>query len=196
MATGAYKLTGDTGVTVVTYDPSNYALYCIGTVAASTLDAASTYQAGCIYNKTDGSRYENTGTLAVPSWSLDSPALASVSQTVAFGDFTDGGSTVGTLDLTSTLPLGAVAQRTIIKDVTGFAGDTSAVITVGDGTDVDRYNTGTPDVFTTIAALDAGAVSGTAYHAAGKTVTLTVTTAADWGSVTAGALTVEIFYYA
>ena len=80
--------------------------------------------------------------------------------------------------------------------ITGFAGDTSAVITVGDGTTVDRYNTGTPTVFTTAAAgVGLGVVSGTAFHAAAKTPVVTITSAADWGSVTAGQITLTLLYY-
>lgn len=126
---------------------------------------------------------------------LGGARIASVQQTVTFSEFTDGGAAVGTLELDTDIPLGAVVTQTLIDDVTGFAGDTSAVITIGDGTDVDRYNTGTPDVFTTAAAISAGAASGTAFHSAAKTPTLTITTATDWGLVTAGALTVTIFYY-
>jgi len=83
----------------------------------------------------------------------------------------------------------------MITDVTGFAGDTSATITIGDGTDADRYNTGTPSVFATATDIDAGAVSGTAYHAAAATPTLIVTSGSDFGAVTAGSVTITIFYY-
>lgn len=119
-----------------------------------------------------------------------------IKESFTLSDFTDGGGAAGTVEFASnTLPIGAVVVRTLIEDVTGFIGDTSAVITVGDGTDVDRYNTGTPSVFADIDAVDAGAVSGTAYHAAAKTPTITVTSGTDFGSVTDGALTVAIAYY-
>jgi hypothetical protein len=120
--------------------------------------------------------------------------LHCVTQRVAYSAFTDGGSTAGTFDLTETIPVGAWVLRTVILNVTGFAGDTSAALTVGDGTDVDRYNTSTLDVFTTIDAIDGGAISGTAIHAAEKTPKLTITSGSDWGLVTAGALTVRIYY--
>jgi hypothetical protein len=121
--------------------------------------------------------------------------LRSARETFELADFTDGGSTTGTVDFADTIPLGAVVLRTLISNVTGFIGDTSATIQVGDGTDVDRYTTGTPSVFTTIAHLDAGAVSGTAYHAAEKTPKITVTSGSDFSAVTAGELTVEILYW-
>lgn len=121
--------------------------------------------------------------------------LEVIQETVALADFTDGGSTAGTVELSTDIPVGAVVTRTLITDVTGFAGDTSAVVTIGDGTDVDRYNTGTPSVFATAANVDAGAVSGTIYHSAAKTPKITVTSATDFGAVTAGEMTVTIFYY-
>ena len=124
------------------------------------------------------------------------PKLTVYQETISYSDFTDGGGAAGTLELSTTIPAGARFEACLIHGITGFAGDTSAVITVGDGTDVDRYNTGTPDVFTTAAAgVDMGVPSGTAFHAAAKTPTVTVTSGADWGSVTAGAATLTLYYY-
>ncbi len=122
--------------------------------------------------------------------------LVKLAEVVAFDDFTDGGATVGTYDITvGTIPAGATFLYAAVTAITGFAGDTSAVITIGDGTDADRYNTGTPDVFSTLAnGVTVGAPSGVLYHDAAKTVTLTVTTAADFTSVSAGSVTVELFY--
>lgn len=123
--------------------------------------------------------------------------LAMISQTVRVADFTDGGSTIGTIDLTQTIPVGAWVQRVVLVNVTGFAGDTSATLQVGDGTTVARYSTGTPSIFTTAAAIDMGAVSGTAVHVAAATVRLTVTTAADFTAAVTngtGQLTIRIYY--
>ncbi len=117
-----------------------------------------------------------------------------IRQTVTYSQFTDGGSTVGTKTLTEKIPAGAFVRQTILQNVTGFTGNTSAVLTVGDGTDVDRYNTGTPSVFTTAVAIDMGVPSGTEIHVTAATVTLTVTSATDFTSVSAGALTISIFY--
>lgn len=122
-----------------------------------------------------------------------------IRETVALADFTDGTAAVGTYNLAETIPAGAWVLRAVLRNVTGFAGDTSAVITVGDGdgtggTDVDRYNTGTPSVFSTAVAIDLGAPSGTQIHTAAATVRLAVTAGSDWGAVTAGALTVSIYF--
>lgn len=113
---------------------------------------------------------------------------------VELADFTDGGAAAGTVVLSETIPVGAWVQQAILKNVTGFTGDTSATITVGDGTDVDRYNTGTPSVFTTANAIDLGVPSGTKIHTAAGTVTVTVTSATDFTAVTAGAFTILISY--
>lgn len=122
--------------------------------------------------------------------------LVSYSETVTRASFTDGGSTAGTYALGISIPAGAVFARSLVTAVTGFTGDTSAVLTIGDGTDVDRYNTGTPSVFTTASAgIDAGAPSGTLFHSTAKTPTLTVTSNADFTSVSAGQLTVTLFWY-
>ena len=122
--------------------------------------------------------------------------LVSYSETFAFGDMTDGGGAAATFSLSHVIPAGARVAACLSSAITGFAGDTSAVITVGDGTTVDRYNTGTPTVFTTAAAgVDMGVVSGTAFHAAAKTPVVTITSAADWGSVTAGQITLTLLYY-
>lgn len=117
-----------------------------------------------------------------------------ITETVARAAFTDGGSTSGTYALKTQLPIGAYVERCFLVDVTGFTGDTSAVIIVGDGTDTDRYNTGTPSVFTTVAALDLGTVSGTAIHTTAKTVTITITSASDFTAVVAGSLTIRLYF--
>jgi predicted RecA/RadA family phage recombinase len=127
---------------------------------------------------------------------LDAGNIVKISETIAYDDFTDGGSTSGTYAMTvGQIPAGAFFLQSLCTALTGFAGDTSAVITIGDGTDVDRYNTGTPDVFTTAAnGIALGVPSGVQYHDAAKTVTVTITTAADFTSVSAGSVTLELFY--
>ena len=121
--------------------------------------------------------------------------IRKITQTVTRAEFTDGGSTSGTFNLTETIPVGALVIGAALTNIVGFTGDTSAVIIVGDGTDTDRYNTGTPSVFTSIAAgIALGVPSGVTYHAAQKTITLTVTSAADFTNVAAGSVTIELYY--
>jgi hypothetical protein len=132
---------------------------------------------------------------SVTNAKLAVPNIKVISETLTLADFTDNDDTTGTAELSTDIPKGAVVMRTLIDDVTGFIGDTSATVTIGDGTDVDRYNTGTPNVFADADTIDAGAVSGTIYHSAAKTPTVIVTTDSDFSSVTAGGLKVSIFYY-
>ena len=126
----------------------------------------------------------------------DKMRLVSYQETVTRAQFTDGGSTAGTLDLGISIPAGAIFARAAVTALTGFTGDTSAALTIGDGSDVDRYNTGTPSVFTTAApGADLGAPSGTLWHTAAATPKLTITSNSDFTLVTAGQLTVTLFYY-
>jgi hypothetical protein len=92
------------------------------------------------------------------------------------------------------LPIGATVISSLVTSVVAFAGDTSAVLTIGDGTDVDRYNTGTPSVFAAANQITAGIPSGVREHNAAIKPVLTVTSAADFTNVTGGALTVRIVY--
>jgi hypothetical protein len=121
--------------------------------------------------------------------------LRRITETVAFDDFTDGGAAVGTFDLATPIPAGATFLSAAVTALVGFTGNVSAVLTIGDGTDVDRYNTGTPSVYTTSATgIAVGAPSGVQYHTAEKTVRLTVTSSSDFTAVTAGSMTVQLTY--
>jgi hypothetical protein len=117
-----------------------------------------------------------------------------IEERVTRAQFTDGGGTSGTYQMKEAIPVGATVIQTMVTSVVGFAGDTTAVLVVGDGTDVDRYNTGTPSVFATATMIEAGVPSGIRAHAAAIKPTLTVTGGSDFGAVTAGALTIRILY--
>jgi len=136
---------------------------------------------------------------AVTSAKLADPTLHVLEQAVAVADFDDSGTNaVGFIDLLTDLPAGAIVTRVGLSALTGFAGDTSATIQIGDGSTADRYSTGTPDVFTTAAFVDAGVVSGTAYDLAAVTPRVTITSDSDFTSVVTdanGAITISIFYY-
>lgn len=114
---------------------------------------------------------------------------------VTIDAYTDGGGASGTVDLAQKIPAGAWVEQALLRDVTGHTGNTSATAVLGDGTDPDRYNTGTPSVFTTALLIDPGVPSGTRAHATEATVRVTVTGNSDFGLITAGAMTVEIVYW-
>ena len=137
-----------------------------------------------------------TGNLTVgDTLTVKNDGLTTISQTFALADFADV-TTTGTAEFDVDIPAGAYVLCSKILDVTGFIGNTSATLQIGDGTDADRYSTGTPSVFTTATYVDAGKPSGAPFHAAAKTPTLIVTAASDFTSVTAGAVTVEITFIA
>lgn len=141
----------------------------------------------------NGSGVTTIGAAKVTNAMLAKPRLRCVTETLTAASLTDGGAAVGTKTLTAAIPAGARFLFATCSALTGFAGDTSAVITLGDGTDGDRYNTGTPDIFTTAAAgVDLGEPSGTAFHATAKTVVATVTSAADITPVLAGGGSVDL----
>lgn len=113
-------------------------------------------------------------------------------RTIAFNldydDFTTAGGAVGTATLSTLIPAGARYLDTLITSVTGFTGNVSAGLTIGDGSDPDRYHSaGTLDVFTTAAAgIDAGTPSGDRFHTAAGTPTFIANGSSSYGSVTAG----------
>ena len=127
------------------------------------------------------------------------PKLGCQQQTVTVGQFTDGGATSGTFATGIVIPAGAVYAYSLITGITGFAGDTTATLKIGDGTTADRYNTGTPSVFTTAAqGVSVGVASGTLWHTAAATITLTITSSTDFtlvASNAAGVLTLTSFYW-
>jgi hypothetical protein len=138
-------------------------------------------------------------TASIINAKVAAPKLGIQQQTVGVAAFTDGGATSGTLVTGITIPAGAVYLYSLITGITGFAGDTTATIKIGDGSTADRYNTGTPSVFSTAAqGVAAGVVSGTAWHTAAATITITITSSTDFTLVktnAAGALTLTSYYY-
>jgi hypothetical protein len=145
----------------------------------------------------DATLSDGAGTLAIGASKITSamqkvPKVVAVQQAIAAGSFTDGGAAAGTLVLGAgmAIPAGSRFLACLIHGITGFtgAGNTTCVLTVGDGSDVDRYNTGTPSVYTTAAAgVDMGVPSGTAWHTAAITPTVTITADSDITSIIAGA---------
>lgn len=136
--------------------------------------------------------------MPIKNATLGVPKITELKQTFAVSGFTDGGSTSGTAQFTNAVPAGAVLVGSKIGPITGFAGDVSATIIVGDGTDTDRYMTGTPSVFTTQAVgVESGVPSGSKLITTANRPTVTVTTSTDFTlAVTngSGRVTVSIYY--
>lgn len=111
---------------------------------------------------------------------------------ILYSAFTDGSGAAGTYTCKFELPVGFFIERSWLNNVTGFTGTTTAVITVGDGSDVDRLNTGTPSVFTDADTISLGVASGTQLVATAFKPVITITEDSDWGDVTAGELTLVV----
>ena len=134
----------------------------------------------------------NTGavTLAVPN-------VGSVSQSIAYGDFTDGGGVDGYKDLATQIPAGAIPMGFGAVVATGFSGDTTAVVEVGVSGDTDRFSSVTDQ--SVLSAATVGAVvpsdACTGMNAA-QTVRVTVTGGGNFTSISAGEMTVTVYYIA
>ncbi len=119
-----------------------------------------------------------------------------VSQNLKYDDFTDGGSTSGYIDFDTDLPAGAmpIGWRAVVT--AGFASDTTAVMQVGISGDVDKYSANTAQSCLTAGTVGSMVLAADAWtaHATAKTPRVTVTGAADFTSIDAGAMQVEIFY--
>lgn len=124
-------------------------------------------------------------------WVLD---RGTISQYITNSQFTDGGSTTGTKALNASIPDGALFLRTFLMNVSDATGVSTLTIQVGDGTDVDRYTTGTPSVASAASIINPGAPSGTVVHTAAKTPTVTLTEDSDFGDLTAWSATVVMQY--
>ncbi|MHA2063284.1 MAG: hypothetical protein ACXABY_02765 [Candidatus Thorarchaeota archaeon] len=128
--------------------------------------------------------------------------IRKVGQWVTYDQFTDGGGASGTLALSKTIPAGSFVFGSKVTVTTGFTGDTTAVLDIGDGSDADLFSQTTHNIVAAATNLvegadeaAAGAGRGIAPVASAATVTLTVTGASDFGLITAGKMYVEVFYF-
>lgn len=121
--------------------------------------------------------------------------LGAVTARVPYTAFTQvgGTATLARHTIGAQIPVGAHYLGSIVNVVTGFTGDTSAVITIGDGTDVDRYNTSTVDV-SSAGFVSAGAPSGVPGHGTAKSPVISLTTGADTDNVSTGVVEVQLVY--
>jgi hypothetical protein len=136
-------------------------------------------------------------TESTPTGLENSPAGMSprkISQDISYSDFTDSGGTTGTLTMTKQLPEGAFVIGTKVDVRTGFTGDTSCTLTAGKSSGEDEFTDGTSINIYTADVLGDSAEDPLEFLAADTSVYLVATGASDWGLVTAGEMTVEIFY--
>lgn len=124
--------------------------------------------------------------------------LGWIEQRLQYTDFVQVGGTATKAEasLGAEIPAGAHVLLSQVRVAEGFTGDTTAVITLGDGTDVDRYNTSTINVLAASEAATTGVPSGVTAHSAAVTPTVTLTGAADTDDITAGDMTIRITFLA
>lgn len=124
-------------------------------------------------------------------------------QTIEYGDFTDGGGTAGTKALTKPLPDGAIVLGWKANVRTAFTGGTnsSAAITVGDGSTADCYSPATdPSVYTANIVSRTGLnqddinANLVPYTDAEVAVTLTINVDAAWSTIAAGVMDFTLYY--
>jgi hypothetical protein len=109
-------------------------------------------------------------------------------------EFTNGGGASGTYTCALAIPQGARILGIRVQVPIGF-NDGDCTLQVGDGTDVDRYMTGTVDIADDAATgVDAGLPSGVLFHATAINPVLTATQASDWDFVTDGRVIVTFLY--
>lgn len=118
-----------------------------------------------------------------------------ISQTLAYGDFTDNGDATGYIDFTTgDLPEGAIVLGWKADVTEGFTGDTTATIMVGKSGDTDAYSAETDKSVFAIDIVRSAAQESKAACNATVTPRVTVTGASDFGNISAGAMTVTIYY--
>lgn len=130
---------------------------------------------------------------------VNAPKIKVLTQQILATSLTDGTAAVGTVSMTGAIPAGAILLASKVTVTTGFAGDVSASLQIGDGTDVDRLMTGTPSIFANAGTgIETGVPSGAKLVLTVFNPVITVTSAADITPVIAGAgdMTVSIYYLA
>lgn len=117
--------------------------------------------------------------------------LHSIPFTIARTDFSGTAGAVGTATLPTLIPAQATFDHMAITGGTGFLGNGSALMSFGDGSDVDRYHaSGSINVFGTAQyGYSAGVPSGTRYHTTPGTVKVLLQGTSNIGSVTGGTVT-------
>ena len=118
-----------------------------------------------------------------------------VSQTLGYASFTDNGDAGGYIDFSSgTIPAGAIVVGWKAVVATGFTGDTTAVAEVGVSGDTDAYSADTSQSVLDAATVGSASLASSSFVASAATPRVTVTGGADFGNISAGSMTVTVYY--
>lgn len=122
-------------------------------------------------------------------------AVKFIEESFVIGDFTDNTNTTGYVDTAESLPAGALVLGWQANVATGFTGDTTASAQLGVAANLNQFTTTAPSVLAAAIVGSASPGSGDSpVVAAASAARLTVTGAADFTSISAGALTLKIAY--
>ena len=121
--------------------------------------------------------------------------LSMLTETFDIDDFTDGTDDTGYADFTNAIPANAIPLGWKAVVSTGFTGDTTAVVQVGSSSDVDMLSGAVPSCLAA-GTVGSSAPDDTAFDSIGTALTPRVTVAGqgDFGNITAGEMTITIFY--
>lgn len=119
-----------------------------------------------------------------------------LSETVTRAAMTDNANTTGYKDFAGTIPAGALVLRVEADVKTAFIGDTSAVVQVGKSGSLAIFTADTAQSIFTTGVKGSAAPVATQYVNSATTPRVTVTSAADFTSVSAGEVDVKILYIA
>jgi hypothetical protein len=123
------------------------------------------------------------------------PRIAFVQQKVDLADFTDNTDATGYVDLSTQLLAGAIPLGFKAVVHTAFIGNVSAAIQVGVSGDLDRFSSVADQSVFTAGTVGAGAPADAADGiGAAQTVRVTVTGGTDFTAITAGSMTVTVYY--
>lgn len=143
----------------------------------------------------DATSGATTGYLDLGAVKGSGDGIKTIAQTVAFGDFTDNANTTGYVDLDVQLPAGAIPLGVKYVVATGFTGDTTAVVQTGVAGDLDRFSSVTDQSVLAAATVGHGVAADACDGInAAQTIRVTVTGAADFTSIAAGSMKVELRY--
>lgn len=127
--------------------------------------------------------------------------IRKISQLVRYSEFTDDGTdAIGDVIMNTTIPAGSFILGCKATVKTGFTGDVSAVLQVGTSKDAgDISGNSTLNVFAVarnlVAASFISSDAGLIAVSSAQTIYIGVTSNADFTSVSAGLMLVEVYYF-
>jgi len=138
---------------------------------------------------------DTTVLVQIGQLSSASPELF-IEQDITLADMTDNaGTATGYVDLTATIPAKCQITGWTCNTTTAWTGDVSAAVTLGIAGATDAYSSViTGSCFTAIFVGSQPKDGVTTIGTAAVTIRVTVTSNADFTSITAGASTIRVYY--